>query len=106
MQNVKINDVYNRVKKALENYPNCRDNYSLLIGSIWIDELVSKGYDHEEASKIMRILFKDNKLTNVQSITRACRKVQEDFPTLCGKNRKDRINKQKKILKELNYVTN
>jgi hypothetical protein len=106
MRKVKINDVYNRVKNTLENYPNCRDNYSLLIGSIWIDELVSRGYDREEASNIMRILFKDNKLTNVQSITRACRKVQEDFPTLRGKNRTDRINKQEKVLKELNYVTN
>ena len=106
MRKVKINDVYNRVKNALKNYPNCRDYYSLLIGSIWIDELVARGYDHEEASNIMRILFKDNRLTNVQSITRACRKVQEDFPTLRGKNRADRINKQEKIIKELNYVTN
>tara|TARA_Y100001937_G_scaffold124613_1_gene189692 strand:- start:1682 stop:2002 length:321 start_codon:yes stop_codon:yes gene_type:complete len=106
MRKVKINDVYNRVKNALVNYPNCRDNYSLLIGSIWIDELVVRGYDREEASNIMRILFKDNKLTNVQSITRACRKVQEDFPTLRGKNRKDRIDNQEKIIKELNYVTN
>ena len=104
MRRVKSNDVYNRVKRKLEDYPNCRDSNSLLIGSIWIDELVARGYDKDVVSDMMRIIFKDNKLSNVQSITRASRKVQEDYPTLAGKNRRSRLNKQKNVLKELNYV--
>jgi len=65
--------VFEVVEKVLEEHPACRDNYNLLIVQVWRAMGLEVEVDWKDLSNA----------TSSESITRACRKIQEGkhFPS-------------------------
>lgn len=78
------------VKEILENYPNTRDNnWDLILIYRWVkcgmfDDYTQNIWDFVEQLRTI----------NVESLTRAKRKVQELYPELRGEKRKERERRQ------------
>jgi len=96
------------VKNLLVQKPHLRDSDSRLIATYWYNELKKKqispykitGYEFMQ-------LFANSKLTNIKTIERMRRKLQEENPELRGKiynDRKGVIQDQWK--RELGYEVN
>lgn len=94
--------ITNRVRKILENHPQTRESDQFLSATIWFNEMLALGIGRDEAIKVCK-LIKENKLTSFESISRSRRKVQEETPSLRGRNYYERHRKQTKIRTELGY---
>tara|TARA_R100001530_G_scaffold133380_1_gene106695 strand:- start:1719 stop:2027 length:309 start_codon:yes stop_codon:yes gene_type:complete len=96
------------VRNLLENKPHLRDSDPKLISTYWWMELKDKKINVNEITgfEFMQ-MFADSKLTNIKTIERMRRKLQEECPELRGKvynARKGKIQDQWK--KELGYEVN
>ena len=94
------------VKQLLESKPHLRDSDPKLICTYWFMELKNKKIDVNEMSgfEFMKMLA-DSQLTNIKTIERMRRKLQEEHPELRGKLhkiRKEEIQNQWK--RELGYA--
>lgn len=100
----KITPVYDRVQCFLEAYPRYRDNDNMLVAKIWWDELFGNVAVKPENCTMglfeFLMRYKDNKITPADYITRARRKVQEEYPHLRGKTYKQRKSKEAEETKE------
>jgi len=93
------------VRTLLENTPHLRDSDPKLIATYWLKELKRKNINPNDMTgfEFMK-LFADSKLTNIKTIERMRRKLQEECPELRGKiyvDRKGKIQDQWK--KDLGY---
>jgi hypothetical protein len=96
------------VKELLINKPHLRDSDPKLIATYWYNELKKKQINPYKLSgyEFMQ-LFANSKLTNIKTIERMRRKLQEEHPELRGKiyiMRKGAIQDDWK--KELGYEVN
>ena len=93
------------VRELLTIKPHLRDNDKMLIAAYWWKELKRKEIDPNKMNGLEFMqMFANNKLTNLKTIERMRRKLQEDCPELRGKiyaARKGKIQDQWK--KDLGY---
>ena len=96
------------VKNLLIQRPHLRDSDPKLIATYWFNELKKKNINPSEINGLEFMkLFADSKLTNIKTIERMRRKLQEESPELRGKLykiRKETIQDQWK--KDLGYEVN
>ena len=96
------------VKNLLIQRPHLRDSDTKLIATYWFNELKKKNINPSEINGLEFMkLFADSKLTNIKTIERMRRKLQEESPELRGKLykiRKETIQDQWK--KDLGYEVN
>ena len=93
------------VKELLTIKPHLRDSDNMLIAAYWWRELKRKEIDPNKMNGLEFMqMFANNKLTNIKTIERMRRKLQEYCPGLRGKiyaARKGKI--QDKWKKDLGY---
>ena len=96
------------VKNLLVQKSHLRDSDPKLIATYWFNELKKKNIDPSEINGLEFMkMFADSKLTNIKTIERMRRKLQEEHPELRGKLykvRKETIQDQWK--KDLGYEIN
>tara|TARA_R110001583_G_scaffold94893_1_gene238600 strand:+ start:78 stop:386 length:309 start_codon:yes stop_codon:yes gene_type:complete len=96
------------VKKLLIQKPHLRDSDPKLIATYWFNELKKKQIDPAKINGLEFMkMFADSKLTNIKTIERMRRKLQEEHSELRGKLykvRKEAIQDQWK--KDLGYEVN
>jgi len=96
------------VRELLTIKPYLRDNDNLLIAAYWWKELKVKEIDPNKLNGLEFMqMFANNKLTNIKTIERMRRKLQEECPELRGKAyelRKGAV--QDKWKKDLGYEVN
>ena len=96
------------VKKLLAQKAHLRDSDPKLIATYWFNELKEKNIDPTEINGLEFMkMFADSKLTNIKTIERMRRKLQEECSELRGKLykvRKEAIQDQWK--KDLGYEIN
>lgn len=96
------------VKQLLIDKPHLRDSDNKLIATYWFNELKEKQIDPNKINGLEFMqMFANNKLTNIKTIERMRRKLQEECPELRGKlykARKETIQDQWK--KDLGYEVN
>ena len=96
------------VKNLLIQKPHLQDSDPKLIATYWFNELKKKNIDPSEINGLEFMkMFADSKLTNIKTIERMRRKLQEECPELRGKLykvRKETIQDQWK--KDLGYEVN
>tara|TARA_R100001530_G_scaffold72107_1_gene50999 strand:+ start:245 stop:553 length:309 start_codon:yes stop_codon:yes gene_type:complete len=74
------------VKELLINKPHLRDNDNMLICAYWWRELKRRKINPEEKNGLEFMqMFANNKLTNLKTIERMRRKLQQEHPELRGK---------------------
>ncbi len=95
-----IKGMLNKVEYALENYPQTRDNDSILIGHIFNSEVEIK---RVSAFHLLDLMSK-GVLPPVESITRARRKLQQLHPHLRGTSHKSRKNAAKEVKEEITQI--
>jgi hypothetical protein len=101
----KINTVYDFVFSQLVKAERYRDDDNLLVVSIWWEELAKMGYDGRNLSAYdFMNLYKSQKLTSSDTITRARRKIQEENPDLRGKSYQSRQAKTEDVKQELRLL--
>lgn len=92
-----ILDLYTRVKRILQNYPQTRDSDNKLVAIIW-------GEDTIRDPRNLLILLADEQLTSFESVSRARRKVQEMCPELRGEKYAKRQGLQVEVKKDLREI--
>ena len=96
------------VKQLLIDKPHLRDSDPKLIATYWFNELKVKKIDPNKINGLEFMqMFANGKLTNIKTIERMRRKLQEECPELRGKiyvARKGTIQDQWR--KDLGYETN
>ena len=96
------------VKNLLIQKPHLQDSDPKLRATYWFNELKKKNIDPTEINGLEFMkMFADSKLTNIKTIERMRRKLQEEHPELRGKLykvRKETIQDQWK--KDLGYEVN
>ena len=96
------------VKELLTIKPHLRDSDNMLIAAYWWRELKGKEIDPNKINGLEFMqMFANNKLTNIKTIERMRRKLQDYCPGLRGKiyaARKGKI--QDKWKKDLGYGNN
>lgn len=92
MDKVKI--LFKEVKRALEQFPEARDNDGMIIALIWYNELTE-----DERKKHLPFLDKISKgeITNPESVRRTRQFVQTKHPELYGESRTARKSKSVEI---------
>ena len=74
------------VKQLLIDKPHLRDSDNKLIATYWFNELKEKQIDPNKINGLEFMqMFANNKLTNIKTIERMRRKLQEEDPELRGK---------------------
>lgn len=100
----KITPVYDRVKHLLEKYLSYRDSDYKLVSNIWWNELFGNVAVNRENCKMelfdFLMKYSNADVTPADSITRARRKVQEEYPHLRGETYKQRKLKEAENVKE------
>ena len=92
-----IVNLYDRVKKILQSYPQTRDSDNKLVAIIW-------GEDTIKETRNILVLLADEQLASFESIGRARRKVQELCPTLRGSRYHARQELQVEVKKDLREI--
>ena len=88
------------VKEILTNHPEARDNDNLFILKVWAEQ----DPHLRSTSALFRnfaVEFKSGNLHSTESICRARRKLQEEFPYLRGLSHKARHNHQEDVKEQL-----
>ena len=96
------------VKQLLIDTPHLRDSDNKLIATYWFNELKEKNINPTKINGLEFMqMFANSKLTNIKTIERMRRKLQEECPELRGKlyvARKGNI--QDQWLNDLGYENN
>lgn len=104
---MKITTMYERVKHLLIKKSDYRDDDNLLVCRVWWDELLELKFVPEQMTAMeFLVLYRDQKLTSSDTITRARRKVQEENEHLRGKSYIERQNKQEEVKEEIRNIGN
>ncbi len=98
----KLSNIYDTVKTLLIAKQDYRDSDSLLVVRMWYDELKLSHINAKDITAIQFMeMYRDEKLTSADTITRARRKVQEENISLRGKSYKERQKKQEEVIQQL-----
>lgn len=95
-----------RVKTLLIKYPELRDNDQKLVVTIWEEELereLERDIDRISGRTVLDIVSEE-KLSKVESITRARRFVQAEYPELQGTLRDQRKWEEENTSREINKL--
>lgn len=84
------------VKETLEKYPNCRDNNEQL----YYRYLSEIGYNINKPIRDFLLDMSLRKIPYIDSLSRASRKVQENYPELRGKGYKKRVTTKEFLVRE------
>lgn len=104
---MKLKETKSRVRHLLKNgEPVFKDNLNRVVAEIWLQDCRDLGHDPKEISgNKMLYLLARGKLSNIHSIERNWRKLQEEYPELRGANYSKRHGKQEEVKKDLiNYI--
>lgn len=91
-----IKNHFDWVKEQLTLYPTLRDNNERL----YYNYLLDLGYDVDKSIQFFLRDMSLRKIPYIDSIARASRKVQENYPELQGKNYKERVTKKEHAVRE------
>lgn len=81
----RISKIYDHVVSLLKEQDKYRDSDTALSVRIWYDELSRRGVDiHSEPIAEFFKMYRDEQVSNADSITRARRKAQEEQEELRG----------------------
>lgn len=98
----KLSNIYDTVKTLLIAKQDYRDSDNLLVVRMWYDELKLSHINAKDITAIQFMeMYRDEKLTSADTITRARRKVQEENISLRGKSYKERQKKQEEVIQQL-----
>lgn len=80
-----IYSVQDKVKWFLQNVPETKNIDEYLVAIFWRNELKGKGFDIDKmTARDFLSMYKNNRLTKSDIITRTRRKLQEENPELRG----------------------
>jgi len=97
---VSIKSVEPKVKELLDKYPDLRDNDQRLMANFWLQQLKRLGHGPAE----FLLVYSKGNLSSSESITRARRKIQEQYPELRGELWSKRHAKQDEVIQELKDI--
>lgn len=89
-----------KVEVLLKKYPHLRDNDNALVANIWWTGVDLK---NKTATELLRMLS-NKELPNIEAITRARRKLQEENPELRGNTYKGRKEEEQDVRKNMNKM--
>lgn len=90
------------VKELLKKNEHLRDDDNKLVANYWYKELQNSSVNTNSfTAHDFLNLYANGNMTPADSITRARRKLQEQFPELRGKNWKERQKHTEKVKKQL-----
>jgi|6_EtaG_2_1085325.scaffolds.fasta_scaffold33327_3 hypothetical protein len=92
-------ELQEKVKEFLTDYPSLRDNDSRLIVNIWAEDIGRKELNSMSASDLM-IMISNDELPSGSTIRRVRRKLQENDEDLRGEKWEIRHNKLEPQVKE------
>lgn len=97
-------EIKDEVIKLMQKRPDLRDDDNRLAAVIWWEECKRLGrpMDKMTAADFMQIMI-DGKVSSLESIGRARRKVEEEHPELRGATYEQRQRLQKKAQADLGY---
>lgn len=97
------NEQYEMVKELLTKYPDFRDSDCKLMAHVWRKDLDYK-LNLMSATDFLKLLATNDNLSSWGIITRYSREVQELYPDLRGKKRKERLEKQEDVKAEIREI--
>ena len=89
------NTVYEKVKRIMERYPETRDNYAYLDFQFYPSNISLSDFF---------IGLSEGNYSSIESVHRARRMVEEDFPHLRGKTYEKRHIKQHQVCESINLT--
>jgi len=95
--NIKI---YNRVKAVLTNFPKTRESDTVLMATLWNEDITTGIVQPTSAVGLLQTLAA-GALTNWESATRVRRKIMEEHPELRGLSYVMRKSKAKVVKKQI-----
>jgi hypothetical protein len=105
MKNVnEIKELCEKVVTLLRSHSHLRDSDKRLVANIWVLEVTSiykKPIENISSLEFLNCVA-EGKLTNYDSISRARRKVQEQYPDLRGTKYKEKQDEAKDTRKNIN----
>ena len=96
-------NTHETVEEMLKRYPETQDSDTSLTAIIWYKELLSLGWNKEDAIRFCQVL-KSGKLSHPQSIRRTRQIIQKNEPDLRGKTYLKRQKNSNKIKKEIVHL--
>jgi len=99
-------NIRNKVEFYLRERPDLRENDNKLVARIWYDHIKNTSpipVDNLSALDLLKDMG-EGQLPSYPSIARCRRKIQQDDPTLRGKNYDKRQQSQKNWIKELRQI--
>ena len=93
------------VKDILTRYPKTRDNDSLLISYVWVQQAGGKEYVKDLSFRDFILDFIDKRFAEPSGITRCRRKLQEHDPELRGELYEKRHKRVQSVKEELKNWT-
>ena len=98
----KLTKTQDKVIQLLTWYPQLRDNDPLLVATFQKYEIGANKFEKLSAREFLTLMI-DGKITTYDTITRARRKIQEEYPQLRGENY---IERQKNSVEVRNKINN
>ena len=92
--------IYERVKKVLTNSPKTRENDTVLMATLWNEDITTGVVRPDSAVGFIQTLSA-GALTNWESVTRVRRKIMEEDPSLRGLSYVMRKSKAKTVKKQI-----
>ena len=94
-----------KVRELLTERPKLRDDATFLVCCFWNAELKALGHDIKEYNTVNFFTLLTNKtLTSADTITRASRKLQEEYHELRGASWKKRKGIESNVRQEINRI--
>lgn len=97
-----IQNIKDRVKALLIQYPHLRDDDMRLIGIYYYYESGGKEFFDTATALTFLRMFSEGKLTHPESIRRVRAKLQEEIPALRGKSYKKRKDEGEDFSRNIN----
>lgn len=97
----RLNKTQDKVIQLLTLYPTLRDSDPLLVATFQKYEIGVNKFESLSAREFLTLMI-EGKITTYDTISRARRKVQEEYPQLRGQTYLDRKNMEKKVRNEIN----
>ena len=97
----KIKNMQDKVAFMLRKYPELRDDDEKLVTNMWYEEMSKWGSPESLPTTDFLALYQQKKISSADIITRARRKVQEQYPELRGQTWEERHKQSQKIRKNI-----
>jgi hypothetical protein len=101
-----LKTTFSKVKALIESDNKYANNDEHLVAKFWWDEILELGLRGDSLSaKELLHLYKDKRLTAADEITRARRKVNQEFPSTRGLAYKPRMSKVESVKSDIRDLT-